>query len=290
MAKNYEETRFELFIKSYVGQKVIADLRKKYRVITGTTPEIWFNRIVPGGTKAIDFYVERRLEMGDKPLFVKPLRYKLFFEEKEREATPEITKLSKALGFNEEVLRNYIIFNSIYPKIPGKEIIYSPTKIRPISEDGYYIKVEEDTKAKEIKKAAEVIKERLKHQKKLRKIMEIEEPKPLIRNRRTQIPRGDVLKTIIFLKIEKEMLCLSNEKKHKDYDNTGTQRYVGELVGAAIERVVGNLLKRIDDERVFDERFKQKTKQFGTWYYLISSRYKLPTPKKLSSILGLIKS
>ena len=282
----YEETRLKLFIKSFVGKQTITFLRNKYGIKKGMKPEDWYDRIDREKRIKIDKLI-LKLHLSASSSFSKPLCYQMLLDDKD--VTPEITKLSNEVRLNEDVLRSYIILNILTPTIPQQDIIRLATEGYPINEDGYYIKVDKSTKDKDVKIAYEIIQDRIQKQQQLFDLLGVKKKKPLIKRRRTQIAPDDEEKIKIFLKIESEM-CLLFENKRNIKSDYEARDYERELIGAAIQRVAGDRMPDIEDDEKFQANLNITTQLFETWYYSITERYQLPTPKKLSSILRVISS
>lgn len=66
----------------------------------------------------------------------------------------------------------------------------------------------------------------------------------------------------------------------KDYDKA--------IMEPAIERVAGNHLKNIKDDKVFDAQLEELQRKYQNWYYTTAYKYKLPTSRIIPFILRLI--
>lgn len=62
------------------------------------------------------------------------------------------------------------------------------------------------------------------------------------------------------------------------------------LVEPAIERVAGNHLSSIEDDKEFENQFEELKGKFCRCYYLVTRKYKLPTPGLTPFILRLIST
>lgn len=77
------------------------------------------------------------------------------------------------------------------------------------------------------------------------------------------------------LEIERESISLTLEKKGKE--KTSLADYDKAIMEPAIERVAGNHLKNIEDDKVFDVQLEELQRKYQNWYYATAYKYKLPT-------------
>src|SRR3989304_7593716 len=93
-------------------------------------------------------------------------------------------------------------------------------------------------------------------------------------------------KMLVYLEIEREIISLTLEKQDKE--KTSLEDYDKAIMEPAIERVAGNHLKNIDDDKVFDTQLEELQRKYQNWYYATAYRYKLPTSRIIPFILRLI--
>lgn len=281
MNMEYEDVRFELFVASYCGRKIIQALRKKYGISHPYKKSVeWYNKFRDAQFKGLDLFLER-LKEADNPNMVKSPHSKLLFDFDKH--TPEITKIAKLLHLNAEQLRYYILFNVYqFSKVPSEDITYLVTEDHPITDDGYYIQINSDTNKTDVDKAIREIQKRLENEQKIHEFMGLPEKKKLIKKQRSQIAPDDDKKTIIYKAIEKEIFAVEKDKKKENY--VGVNDYERELLRPAIARVASGSLSDKDDAGKEEEL----STKYNMWYYEIVKRYQLPTIRKLSTILRLI--
>lgn len=89
-----------------------------------------------------------------------------------------------------------------------------------------------------------------------------------------------------YLSIESEIIALKAARKDKE--NIACEDYERETLSPAIERAVGNSLRNVRNDFVFEKRLVELQKDYRRWYYEIAYKYKLPTPRILAFILRLI--
>ena len=95
-------------------------------------------------------------------------------------------------------------------------------------------------------------------------------------------------KIMVYLEIEQEIITLTLEKQDKE--NTALEDYDKAIMEPAIERVAGNHLKNIEDDKVFDVQLEELQRKYQNWYYATAYKYKLPTSRIIPFILRLIKN
>ncbi|MFH1536023.1 MAG: hypothetical protein ABIC96_03070 [Patescibacteria group bacterium] len=95
-------------------------------------------------------------------------------------------------------------------------------------------------------------------------------------------------KMLVYLEIEHEIINLTLEKQDKE--NTAFEDYDKAIMEPAIERVAGNRLKNIEDDKVFDTQLEELKRKYQNWYYATAYKYKLPTSRIIPFILRLIQN
>ncbi len=95
-------------------------------------------------------------------------------------------------------------------------------------------------------------------------------------------------KMLVYLEIEWEIINLTLEKQDKE--NTTLEDYDKAIMEPAIERVAGNHLKNIEDDKVFDDQLEELQRKYQNWYYATAYKYKLPTSRIIPFILRLIQN
>ena len=98
--------------------------------------------------------------------------------------------------------------------------------------------------------------------------------------------KNDIEMLKVYLAIENEIIALAIAKKDKY--SLISEDYERAVLSPAIERAVGNKLKNIEDDLVFQNNFDELHKRYQRQYYQIAYKYKLPTPRLLAFILRLI--
>lgn len=93
-------------------------------------------------------------------------------------------------------------------------------------------------------------------------------------------------KMLVYLEIEQEIINLTLEKQDKE--STSLEDYDKAIMEPAIERVAGNYLKNIEDDKIFDAQLEELQRKYQNWYYTTAYKYKLPTPRIIPFILRLI--
>lgn len=95
-------------------------------------------------------------------------------------------------------------------------------------------------------------------------------------------------KMLVYLEVEREIINLILEKKDKE--KTAFEDYDKAIMKPAIERVAGNHLKNIEDDKVFDAQLEELQRKYQNWYYATAYKYKLPTSRIIPFILRLIQN
>lgn len=280
---NYDVIRFWLFTQSYVSSVLVNVLRNKYKIpIKGVSRSRWRKEF---DQKHADLFEKRSNELTHQGngFLSSALRYTLV-DELTKEITPEITNIAKALDLDENNLRNFILYNIISNKenITPKVLYVNPSKF--ITEEGVYIKVDERIDVKKYLKTLSKIKSELKIVSKLK----VKTSKLLIKERRRKdIGKEDKGKIEFYCLVEKQIKKLVIEKNSNKYLRDELNK--GQLVNIAITGVADELLdRRSKDQERKDNVFDKWIVRVNTFYREIISRYMLPSPKKLPSILRLI--
>lgn len=84
-------------------------------------------------------------------------------------------------------------------------------------------------------------------------------------------------KMLVYLEVEREIINLTLEKLDKE--KTSLEDYDKAIMEPAIERVAGNHLKNIKDDKVFDIQLEELKRRYQNWYYATAYKYKLPTSR-----------
>ena len=91
---------------------------------------------------------------------------------------------------------------------------------------------------------------------------------------------------LVHLEIEREIINLTLEKQDKE--SISLEDYDKAILEPAIERVAGNHLCKIQDDREFEEKLVPLKTKLKTYYYFVACKYKLPTPRITPFILRII--
>ena len=91
----------------------------------------------------------------------------------------------------------------------------------------------------------------------------------------------------IYLKIEKELILLIQDRKLKE--SYVTEEYEHALLSPAIERVAGNSLNNINDDGRFEAICSERKRIYNQWYYAVAGKYRLPTLRIIPFISRLLK-
>ena len=95
-------------------------------------------------------------------------------------------------------------------------------------------------------------------------------------------------KLFIYVRIEKELIHLMRERKKRDSFDLVEYEYA--LLEPAIERVVGEDLSDIENDREFDEQLLKFKTLYKNWYYRTAIKYRLPTLRIIPFLLRLLQS
>lgn len=93
-------------------------------------------------------------------------------------------------------------------------------------------------------------------------------------------------KLSIYVRIEQELINLMKERKERGYFDLVEYEYA--LLEPAIERVVGEDLADIENDREFDEQLLRFKPLYTSWYYQTTTNYRLPTLRIIPFLLRLI--
>lgn len=77
-------------------------------------------------------------------------------------------------------------------------------------------------------------------------------------------------------------------KDNKSYFKDSDYEKELALLSLAIERVVGNNLKNIEDDSLFKQQLEDFKRKYAYWYYKTAYKYKLPTIRIVPFLLRLI--
>lgn len=93
----------------------------------------------------------------------------------------------------------------------------------------------------------------------------------------------------VYLAIETELVVLAKARVSKlsEFYNPDYEQDMA-ILTTAIERTVGNKLKNIDNDLVFEHQQEILQKLYFRWYYKVAWKYKLPTMRIIPFILRLI--
>ena len=94
-------------------------------------------------------------------------------------------------------------------------------------------------------------------------------------------------KLSIYVRIEQELIHLMKERKERGYFDLVEYEYA--LLEPAIERVVGEDLSDIENDREFDEQLLRFRYLYTSWYYQIAAKYRLPTMRIVPFLLRLLE-
>lgn len=276
---DYDEIRHSLFAESYVASKIIELLRKKYKISHRITPSEWGGRLLRDHSSKLEA-IHKHWEISLKRKIPKEFFAikALAIEEITQEVTPEITKIANELNLDENYFRNLVLFNGISTRnayLDARVVLASP--LMPITKIGVYIRVEKGMKNNEFVKC-------LKQSQILLESQSSQTQKLIKLKKRKRMGDNEQGKIVIYKLVEKRIKKIAKDKYPKNRLD-----YEGELVRPSIEQVAGDILSRSDhDDKSFVKLEKEWTKKIGYLYYMITRRYRLPTPKKLPSILRLI--
>jgi len=93
-------------------------------------------------------------------------------------------------------------------------------------------------------------------------------------------------KLSVYIRVEKELIHLTKERKERGYFDLVEYEYA--LLEPAIERVVGEDLSDIEDDREFDEQLLKFKMLYKNWYYQTAAKYRLPTLRIIPFLLRLL--
>ena len=199
-----------------------------------------------------------------------------------------IKELANVLDINAKNLIKFIMLKEIdsKPLPPGR--IFMASIYTPITLEGAYIKIDENMTAKDILRYANLAKKSLRGHD--------NDGEPVIKgNKRKQIGENEEIKKRYYLRIEDTVKKLAEQKGKKLINGSQEYEKYGIFIGESIKRVAGDILTEeyLDKEftdKEFDIEIENKRQQLETWYYEITTRYSLPTPKQLQELLGLISN
>ncbi len=105
-------------------------------------------------------------------------------------------------------------------------------------------------------------------------------------NRAEQTPIRRNGKISVYVRIERELMRLITERKERGTFDLDEYEYA--LLTPAIERVVGEDLSDIDDDREFDRQLTVYKSLYQGWYYQTAAKYRLPTLRIIPFLLRLL--
>jgi hypothetical protein len=103
-----------------------------------------------------------------------------------------------------------------------------------------------------------------------------------------KINDSDIIKKAdVYLLVEKQ-LCQLYKEKTKSLNSDFAGDYETGLLDLALERVSGNVISDIKNDRKFDEQLTLWKTTYKSWYYQIACKYRLPTIRIIPFLLRLI--
>ena len=94
-------------------------------------------------------------------------------------------------------------------------------------------------------------------------------------------------KLSVYVRIEHELIQLIKERKNRGYFDLIEYEYA--LLDPAIERVVGEDLSDIENDKEFDEQLMTFKTIYINWYYQTAAKYRLPTLRIIPFLLRLLR-
>lgn len=288
-SSNYKNLRYFLFTESFVAEQIAKKIREKHNIPENLTRDQWQRKLLDNYSH---LYIAKAREWESKLKRKVDIDYTFLWvaqEYIEQQALPEISLVSKNLGFDEFYLRLFVLYKTVPKKLDISNYKYV-TPLTPLTEEGMYIKITPEMTYNELEQEFKKARRSLEFHKNL---IADKENKARVRK---DIAKDDFpIKAKLYMFIEEEIKKIYEEKLElkKLRKSNNPYDYQEQLVGPAIERVAGNLISwdkeflQASDEKLMAAE-EQMKKRIRTIYYAIAKRYQLPTPKKLSSILGLI--
>lgn len=283
--QEYDRIRFWLFTETYVASEIAKFLRQNYKIPPKMSSIEWRKRIIREHWNLINREIKRlensvRLRV-DK---IDPGFLFIIIPKIEREIIPEIPRLASKLRLNEDLLRVFILYNNVPKKLYPPERVFFASPLNPITDMGYYIKIDEHLRERELlllfKKTLQKIKMFSDSDGKKKTKYE--------QRRRKQFGKDEKAKILAFISVEKK---IKENLKNNLNINYVEDKNCMDIVKFAIGGVVQDIFDRLKySNEKQDKLFDRWQKRITTWYYTIADRYKLPTPKKLNSILRLMQS
>ena len=285
--EEYDKIRFWLFTETYVASEIVAILRQKYKIPQKMSSEEWWKRIIlehwnllEQERKRWEATLKRRVEIDSGFLFVT-------IPEIEKGIIPEIPKLASKLRLNEDLLKVFILYNNVPNKLYPPERLFFASRLSPITDIGYYIKVDEHLTERELLYIFKRVMQKINM---FADPNEKKEKTKYEQRRRRQFGKNEDAKILAFVSVEKKIKEIVEEDLKLNKKPT-SNTYYKDIVQNAIGAVVQNTLDQLEyDDEKQDRVFDRCQKRITTYYYTIANRYKLPTPKKLNSILRFMKS
>lgn len=284
----YENQRFRLFTSSYIGYKLRLYLRDKYGYNRkgGHITDYWlqnFRCAAPYRDTIED--IRAKLKQGpDNTEFQLGLLAQ--YSSMEREVTADIPRLAEFLRFSELALKSFI-FSGTNDLLDSKpRLVFQQTSFNQIYEEGLYIKIEPGTNRTEVGEAYDWIVQNRDRYSVGGVLKELPQKR---------ISKHDESGLWLYNLVEKEMIELEEARKQIPKTHIDYKYYQEGLVRLAIERVVGNVLganyipDNVKGDKIFMKIEKEGYPKVTELYYRVAESYRLPTPKKWTTILELIK-
>lgn len=286
-SSNYKNLRYFLFTESFVAEQIAKRIREKHNIPENLTRDQWQRRLLDNYSH---LYIAKAREWESKLKRKVDIDYTFLWvahEYIEQQALPEISELSKNFGFDEFYLRLFVLYKTVPKKIDISNYKYV-TPLTPLTEEGMYIKITPEMTYNELEQEFKKAKRNLDFHKN-----SIVDKENKIRVRK-DVAKDDFIKAKIYILVEEEIKRIYKEKlqsRKSSRDNNRPYDYQGELVGPAIEHIAGNLVtwdrefsSASDEKWTAAQRLRER--RVREFFYTISRRYRLPTPRKLTSILG----
>jgi len=94
-------------------------------------------------------------------------------------------------------------------------------------------------------------------------------------------------KLSVYVRIEHKLIQLIKERKNRG--NFDLIEYEYALLDPAIERVIGEDLSDIENDKEFDEQLMTFKTIYISWYYQTAAKYRLPTLRIIPFLLRLLR-
>lgn len=282
---NYEQTRYFLFSKSYVGGAIVEEIRKRHNIDSHQNNIEWMKFVVKNHFSILEeIQNDWTIQTGRRTIidFIFIWLNQDYIESK---IFPEALLLAQELNFDRKMLMINVLYDNVPKLLSTPDGIHFASKLRPIREEGIYLKISKNTTNVEIIKM-------LSDAKKYIRVVKPEQNKNSIRSleilkekKRKDISKNDQKKINLFIDVENRIKELVKEK----HINGKEYVYETEVVCPAIERVVGDKLAKFSEDKAdkYELVWNRKVREI---YYSMLNRYQLPTYKQLKPILRVINS